>query len=248
MIAGCVQTQRNRIAFFQQSIIVWMAAMSFGPAAIVWLRRGHGRIDNVFFLLTLIYAAALFGFALYANSQLASFGPYERASNLPLECFLDSDDIPSLYKEHAMRVFNAILVSLSIAIIVISGLSNLLYRKYRPSGVHSFFATRPKLDSCREIFVVTVVVVVEMLLFSLVWETAAHYRRIVPQAQQMAEGAWGFGQLIPFIMLLYPILLGLRAWMKRDVIANVEEEMLVKTDTINTIVSTFSNGEEFGAT
>jgi hypothetical protein len=249
--AGYVQTRRNGIAFFQQSIIVWMAAMSFGPAAIAWLRRGHGRTDKIFFVFTLIYAAALFSFTLYADSQLAHFGPHEPASNLPLECFLDSDDIPPLYKEHAMRVLNVTFVSLSVGIIVISGLSNLFYKKYRPGGVHSFFATRPKLDSFWEIFVIVIVVVVEVLLFVLAWETTAHYRRIVPQAQQAAEGAWGFGQLIPFMMLLYPILLGLRAWIEGDVIAHVEENMPVRTNTINTTVSTvetFGNGKKFGAT
>ena len=249
--AGFVQTRRNGIAFFQQSIIVWLAAMSFGPAAIAWLRRAHGRTDKVFFIFTLIYAGALFGFAFYANSQLGNFGTDELASDLPLECFLDSDNIPHLYKGPTMRVLNVVLVSLSVAIIVISGFSNLFYRKYRPGGVHSFFATRPNLDSYWEKSVIAVVVLVEVLLFVLAWETTAHYRSIVPQAQQTAEGAWGFGQLIPFTMLLYPILLGLRAWLEGDVIAHVEENMPVRTNTINTTVSTvetFGNGKKYGAT
>lgn len=183
------------------------------------------------------------------NSQL-NYGPHEFASDLPLECFLDSDYIPSLFKEHAMKVLNVLLVSFSVAIMVISGLSNLFYKKYRPGGIHSFFATRPRLDSFWEKFVVAVVVLVEVLLFVLAWEAASHYRNIVPQAQKKAEGAWNFGQLIPFMMLLYPILLGLRALIEGDVIAHVEEQMPVRTNTISTTISTSEtsgNGKKFGA-
>ena len=138
--------------------------MSFGPAAIAWLRRVHGRTDRAFFVFTAIYAGTLFGFALYANKAVEANA---HNSDMLIECFLDSVNL---------------------------------------------------------------------------------YRKIVPRAEQMPETTWSFGQIIPFMMLIYPMLLGLRAWMEGDVIGHVEEQM-ARTDTITTNISTQTPaaGIKFGA-
>jgi hypothetical protein len=248
IIAGFVQTQLNDIAYYQQSIIVWMAAMSFGPAAIAWLRRAHGRTDKVFFIFTILYAGALFGFTVYTHAHLNKDPAPSTATVLPLECFLDSPNIPFLYKYTTMKTLNLVTISVSVGIIVTSGFSNLFYKKYHPGGAHSFFASRPKLDSIWEKFVVAAVVLVEVLLFVLVWETADHYRSIVDEKDQRKEGSWSFGQIIPFTLLIYPILMALRALMEGDIIGHVETQM-PRTSTVITTVTTdtsFGNGTKFG--
>src|SRR5437762_7729456 len=56
LATGFTQGQRQEIAYYQQAIIVQMAGMGFGPAALAWLKRGHGRPDTVFFAFTILYA------------------------------------------------------------------------------------------------------------------------------------------------------------------------------------------------
>jgi hypothetical protein len=243
--AGYVQTTRNEIAYYQQSIIIWMAAMGFGPAAIAWLRRAHGRTDKVFFIFTVSYAAIMFGFSLYANARLTN-DPFP--SSLPLDCFLDVETIPDFYKKGAMHALNIVSVSITVGVIVVSAASNLFYRKYRPTGYMNWFASRPAINSIWERCVVFFVLLIEVLLFIMVWETASHYRDVVPEAQQQAEGVWSFGQIIPFMMLLFPILLGFRAAIEGDVIRHVEDQ-LPATSTITTTVTTdnWNNGVKFGA-
>lgn len=101
-----------------------------------------------------MYAAVMFGFALYTHRHLQNNETQPIDENLPLECFLDVDEIPRLFQKHAMETLNLVTVSIAVAIIVIGGLSNLFYRKYHRNGAHSFFASRPKLDSIWENFVV----------------------------------------------------------------------------------------------
>ena len=73
LAAGYVQTVQGNIAYFQEAIVIQMAAMAFGPAAMVWLRRTRGRIDYTFTDFTVLYAIIMVVYMFYTSSN--SFTP-----------------------------------------------------------------------------------------------------------------------------------------------------------------------------
>jgi len=75
---------------------------------------------------------------------------------------------------------------------------------------------------------VVIILIVEVLLFVLVWKTTSQYDGVIPPEFDYIkelEGAWSFGQIIPFAMIIYPILMAFTAWMEDPVMQHVEERM-----------------------
>jgi hypothetical protein len=219
ILAGFIQTRRNEIAFYQQSIIIWMAAMAFGPAAIAWLRRTHGRLDMAFLIFTGGYVAAMFGFCIFIVQNLNSVGD---TSNGPLECgFNDSGTLPKLFQKPAMETTNLVAVSVAVGIIVACLVFN-CFKQYRRRAL-PFLSVMSGLGSKLDYTILGVILIVEVLLFVLVWEAAARYRNLFPSNAQNMEGSWTFGQIVPFTMLVYPILQCIRARIEGDIIAQVQQ-------------------------
>ena len=62
---GFAQAALHQITYFQQSIVLWLAGMCVGPAAIAWLRRTNGQTNIPIFLLTVLCVVAFFFFTIH---------------------------------------------------------------------------------------------------------------------------------------------------------------------------------------
>jgi len=200
-----------------------MAAMAFGPAAIAWLRRTHGTLDMVFFIFTSGYVAAMFGFCIFIVQNLNGVSA---DSTLPLECgFDDFNSLPKLFQKHAMETTNLVAVSIAAGIIVICIASNCFKRTRR-----FVVPVLSKLGSKWGYAIVGVILIIEGLLFSLLWDAARSYRNLYSSEAQDQEGSWSFGQIIPFTMLIYPVLQLIRARIEGDIITQVRQAGSIETD------------------
>jgi hypothetical protein len=198
---GFIQGQRQEIAYFQQAIIVQMAGMGFGPAALAWLKRGHGRPDTVFFTFTILYVIIMACYLFYTVGQQSSSGAI-------INCFLD--DVPSLYGKHGIKIVNSIVVSVSIAVILASIAAN-WYINNRYHGGSNDYSRRKPLSVWVVLLMFLVVLGAETVLAASVEKTLMEYSQFVSPDSRNALQAWQFGQIIPFFMLLQPILEALRA-------------------------------------
>src|SRR5271170_4858186 len=73
LVAGFAQAALHQFAYYQQSIVLWLAAMGVGPAAIVWLRRTHGHINASILLFTLLYTACMGSFFFFTVHNALEF-------------------------------------------------------------------------------------------------------------------------------------------------------------------------------
>jgi hypothetical protein len=206
LTTGFVQAQRHEIAYYQQSLIIWLAGMAFGPAAITWLRRSSHKTDYIFLWFTCLYAAFMGAFLFFTIGNVLGDGPVTH-------CFLD--DVPSFYGRSMQKTINAIVVAVSIAVIVLSGITNKLYQKNHPGGEVSFFTRRPTLRIYWEWAVVVIVFAVETMLAVLVDKTIITYGQFVTDDQRAEANAWGFGQIISFMLLIGPLMDALKAILAR---------------------------------
>lgn len=198
---GFIQGQRQEIAYFQQAIIVQMAGMGFGPAALAWLKRGHGRPDTVFFTFTIIYVIIMACYLFYTVGQESSSGDI-------INCFLD--DVPSIYGKRGIKIVNSVVVSLSIAVIFASIAAN-WYINNRYHGGSNDYSRRRPLSLWVVLLMFFIVLGAETVLAASVEKTLMEYGQFVTPDSRAASEAWQFGQIIPFFMLLQPILEALRA-------------------------------------
>jgi hypothetical protein len=84
LIAGFTQAALHQIAFYQQSIILWLACMCVGPVALTWLRRTHGQTNALMFLLTVIYIACIGAFFFFTVHNA-----FDLQDSTIYQCFLD---------------------------------------------------------------------------------------------------------------------------------------------------------------
>jgi hypothetical protein len=219
LTTGFVQAQRHEIAYYQQSLIIWLAGMAFGPAAITWLRRSSGDTDYIFLWFTCLYAAFMGAFLFFTIGNVLGDGPVTH-------CFLD--DVPSFYGRGMMKTINAIVVAVTVAVIVLSGISN--------NGPNSFFAKRPTLRNYWQWCVVVIVFAVETLLAVLVDKTIMTYAQFVTDDQRAEADAWGFGQIISFMLLIGPLMDALKAIIARgEKKINAGENAASRVNTGNTL-------------
>ena len=196
LATGFCQGQRQEIAYYQLAIIVQMSGMAFGPAALVWLKRGHGRPDTVFLAFTVIYVIIMGCYLFYVVGQESTNGPV-------INCFLDQ--VSGIYGKDALKTVNAIVLSVSISIILLSVAINKFInrRYYRGSNDYS---RRPPLNKFVVAIMTLVILGVTTLLSVSVEKTLTEYGQFVPADQRAEASAWGFGQIIPFMMLLQPLM------------------------------------------
>jgi hypothetical protein len=198
---GFIQGERQEIAYYQQAIIVSMAGMGFGPAALAWLRRGHGRPDTVFFLFTILYTIVMACYLFYTIGQASSTSPI-------INCFLD--DVPALYGKAGIKIINSVVVGVSIAVIIFSiGMSRFINRRYY-NGSNNY-EERPPIPKWIEFLIFSIVFGAETALAISIEKTITEYSQFVSADSRAAVGAWQFGQIIPFFLLLQPVMEGLRA-------------------------------------
>jgi hypothetical protein len=204
---GFIQGQRQEIAYYQQAIIVQMAGMGFGPAALAWLKRGHGRPDTVFFTFTILYVIIMASYLFYTVGQGSSNGPI-------INCFLD--DVPSLYGKHGIRIVNSIVVSVSIPVILASIGANWYINNRYHNGSNNYSRRRP-LNTWVVLLMFLVVLGAETVLAASVEKTIMEYSQFATPDSRTALQAWQFGQIIPFFLLLQPVLEALRAMLPKIV-------------------------------
>lgn len=200
LATGYVQIRRQQIAYYQQSIILQMACMGFGPAAIALLRRKCGKNNYIFIIFTVIYAILMVAFLLYISLGLLNPDPLTK-------CFLDR--VSSIYGTTATIIINSLVIGVCVGIIILSCiLHHCVSRKRQGNGgglCKLGFTTR------REWCFAAIVFILELGLAVLVNKTVIEYSRIVPTWIRGAEEEWSFAQIIPFMMLIGPIMELLRA-------------------------------------
>jgi hypothetical protein len=207
--AGFVQSARLEIAYFQQSLIIWIAAMGIGPAIIAWLRRAYGRTDMLFLLFTIAYLIAMSGFTFYTIYL-------EKLGNGVVKCFLGQ--VPHFYGEQYLKIFNLTITITCAVLVIISVITNCCQVSHRRRGTDWFYNVhgQPRLTTVWEWGLVVFVFIVEALVFVLVQETVDQYRNLLPMGAQADEEIWSFGQIVPFMMLIYPILVTFRSLFAED--------------------------------
>jgi hypothetical protein len=198
---GFTQGQRQEIAYYQQAIIVQMAGMGFGPAALAWLKRGHGRPDTVFFAFTILYTIVMACYLIYTVGEQSSDGPV-------INCFLD--EVPAIYGKRAMKIINSCVVATSITVIFLSMITNRYINKKYYNGSNDY-SERPPINKWLVLLMLSLVFAAETVLAASVEKTLTEYSQFVSDDTRAESQAWQFGQIIPFMMLLQPSMEALRA-------------------------------------
>ena len=214
LATGFIQGQRQEIAYYQQAIIVQMAGMGFGPAALAWLKRGRGRPDTVFFAFTILYAIIMTTYLIYNSVQASSDGAV-------VNCFLN--EVPAIYGKRSMKIINSVVVGLSISVILLSMSANWFINVRYYDGLNNY-SERPRLSKWYTWTVVFLVFAGECVLAASVEKTIMEYGQFVSNDTRAAYQAWQFGQIIPFMMLLQPLLEGLRALLPKVVLKNEQRK------------------------
>jgi len=182
-----------------------MACMAFGPAAIAWLRRTRGKINYIFMIFTIIYAILMIAFLLYISIGLHDPDPLTT-------CFLNY--VSPIYGTTATIIINSLVIGICVGVIILSCiLHHCISRRHQGHDGHlgqQGFTTR------REWCFAAVVFVLELLLAVLVNKTVMAYSSSVTGDVRGMEEDWSFAQIIPFMMLIGPIMEMLRAIFDRE--------------------------------
>jgi hypothetical protein len=199
---GFAEGIRGTIAYFQEAIIVQMAGMGAGPAALAWL---NDKPDFVFFGLTILYSIIMLGYLFYTVRE-------QNGSSPLVNCFLDQ--VPSMYGKTAMKIANGTITGIALGLILIAILVRYYFNrwKHRPRERqrHVFI-----IRTYKWVFVV-IVFVAETVLAVVVQYTLSAYSNLVSDSDREVLGSWDFGQIIPLVMLLGPLM---------DVVRAVKENM-----------------------
>jgi len=210
IVTGFTQGMRQQIAYYQLAIIVQMAGMGFGPAAIAWLRRGKGQPDMVFLMFTVLYAIIMACFLFYTVSQLAGDGPV-------INCYLD--EVPALYGKTSLKIVDGIIVGVSVLIIILSVLmSRWINKRYysRPGRQNDESERPPSVATVWfEVLLIFIILAVETCLGVLIQYTITEYSKFVNPNDLEVVGEWDFGQIVPLVMLIAPVMELIRALMPR---------------------------------
>jgi len=196
LVAGFVQAAQHQTAYFQQSIVLWLAGMGAGPVAIVWLRRTHGQTTAGILFFTLFYSAcigAFFFFTVHNALGLTDGSMYN--------CFLDEVS-GSIFSEQSMKGLNGFVVGVVILVVIASAITNCAYKKNRSGRFRGVLASQPEISTKWEWFIVVSVVLFETLIAALVTVTVRRFNAFDAQPTQVG---WTFGRLVPFAMLVIPV-------------------------------------------
>ena len=196
LVAGFVQAAQHQTAYFQQSIVLWLAGMGAGPVAIIWLRRTHGQTASAILFFTLLYSACIGAFFFFTVHNALGIQDGSRYS-----CFLDEVS-SSIFSEQSMKVLNGFVVGVVVLVVVASAITNCVYKKNRSGRFRGVLASQPEISTKWEWFIVVSVVLFETLIAALVTVTVRRFNDFDTQPTQVG---WTFGRLVPFAMLVLPL-------------------------------------------
>jgi hypothetical protein len=203
LIAGFAQATLHQIAYFQQSIVLWLAGMCVGPAAIAWLRRTHGQTNALMFLLTVIYVLCMGAFF-----SITVHNSFDIQSGEIYNCFLG--EVPAFYGEKSMKIINSFMVGLTVIFVLVSAITNCVYKKNRSGRYLGFFARQPKVSTKWEWFLVSLVFVFELMIAILAFKTGQQFGQNVDPTTSTSN-MWTFGQIVPLVMVILPVIACLKA-------------------------------------
>jgi hypothetical protein len=189
---GFTQGMRDQIAYYQEAIIVQMAGMGAGPAALAWL---NDEPDSVFFALTILYGIVMAGYLFYTVAEQA------RSSSPVIDCFLD--DVPAMYGKTALKIANSIIIGVSLLLMAFVITTRTIVNKMRKHEQHQ--RHRRGIRWYRILFAL-VIFAAETVLAILINLTINEYGKFVSSDDREAISAWQFGQIIPLMMLLAPFM------------------------------------------
>jgi hypothetical protein len=195
---GFTQGMRGQIAYYQEAIIVQMAGMGTGPAALAWLNEEP---DTVFYGLTILYTIVMAGYLFYTVAEQA------RSSNLVINCFLD--DVPSMYGKTALKIANSIIIGVSLLLMALAITTRNIVNRRRV-GEHR---RHPKGFRFWRILFCLFIFVAETVLAILINLTMNEYGQFVSADDRAEVQAWQFGQIIPLMLLLGPFMDVIRSLM-----------------------------------
>ena len=194
---GFTQGVREQIAYYQEAIIVQMAGMATGPAALAWL---NDEPDVVFFALTIAFGIIMGGYLFYTVAEQSGRGPV-------VSCFLD--EVPAMYGKTALKIANGIIVGISLTLIAAS----IIARRYI-NAIRKRTDDHVKHRRLLKLYKWTFTIIIfcaETALAVCIQFTLQEYNSLVPADIVEAADAWQFGQIIPLMMLLAPFMDVIRA-------------------------------------
>jgi uncharacterized membrane protein len=199
---GFTQGMRDQIAYYQEAIIVQMAGMGAGPAALAWL---NDEPDSVFFALTILYTIVMGGYLFYTIAE-------QRSSSSPvIDCFLN--DVPGMYGKRALKITNSIIIGIALLLMALVIVTRRI--------VNNWWARHPEHYRHKRAFglyrllFILVIFIAETVLAVLINLTINEYGKFVSSGDRAAISAWQFGQIIPLMMLLAPFMDVIRALKER---------------------------------
>jgi hypothetical protein len=208
LITGVVQTYRNEIAFYQQSLVLFMSGLGFGPAAVAWVRWGGREVEGMFSLFSILYVLAMVAY----GGWILHIGFKPRPEGELYYCY--QVQVTKFYGGTSLRTIDIAVVVVCASIIALSALG------------HYCVGPRTRTSVFRWSFAgITFIVVLalEIALAALVYETSKAYGKLVPENLRVELEAWTFGQIVPFTILIYPVMEFLRSGCQSKRIARDEE-------------------------
>jgi len=199
---GFTQGMRNQIAYYQEAIIVQMAGMGTGPAALAWL---NDEPDSVFFGLTVLYTIVMAGYLFY------TIGEQKDSSSPVINCFLD--EVPRMYGKTALIIANSVIIGVSLSLMALAITTRTIVNNYRKRNDEPH-RDRHRIRWIRTLFAI-VIFLAETVLAVLINLTLNEYGKFVSSDDRAAVQAWQFGQIVPLMMLLAPFMDVIRALKER---------------------------------
>ena len=196
---GFAEGMRGSIAYFQEAIIVQMAGMGAGPAALAWL---NDKPDFVFFGLTIVYAIIALGYLFYTVRE-------QDGSNPLVNCFLDQ--VSSMYGKSALKIANGTITGIALVLIVIAIIARHFINVWKRRASESDRRRYRYLIRIYKWVFVIIIFAAETVLAVVIQFTLHEFNSLVSPSDQGVLAAWDFGQIIPLMMLLGPLMDVIRA-------------------------------------
>jgi hypothetical protein len=184
-----------------------MSGLRFGPAAVAWVRWGGREGESMFSIFSILYVLAMVAY----GGWILHIG-FKHPEGELYYCY--QDQVTKFYGGTSLRSIDIAVVVVCASIIALSALGQYwVGPRTRTSVFRWSFAG----------ITFFVVLALEAALAALVYETSKAYGKLVPEHLRVALEAWTFGQIVPFTILIYPLMEWLRSWCQSKRIALDEE-------------------------
>jgi hypothetical protein len=119
-----------------------------------------------------------------------------------------------------MKIINGFLVGVTVLVIVCCTITNCVYKKNLSGRYRGFFARQPKISTGWEYSIVFAVFILELIIAILAFETARQFGNNI--AFNTSNPAWTFGQIVPFVMIILPLMAGLKTMFGGEAITTAQ--------------------------